>query len=116
MTGQGCQIDHRKVELPPPSWWYERIDLPPNVAVFVGPRRGRRNPERATNDRSTWRVSLPAVVSAPPVTRTNVYVDGFNLYFGCLKDTPHRWLDLGPCSPRSCPIIRSRLRPANGSP
>ncbi len=27
--------------------------------------------------------------------RTNVYVDGFNFYYGCLKGTPHRWLDLG---------------------
>lgn len=26
--------------------------------------------------------------------RTYVYVDGFNLYFGALKGTPHRWLDL----------------------
>lgn len=26
--------------------------------------------------------------------RTNVYVDGFNLYYGCLKRTPHRWLDV----------------------
>lgn len=26
--------------------------------------------------------------------RTNVYVDGFNLYYGCLKETPYRWLDL----------------------
>lgn len=26
--------------------------------------------------------------------RTNVYVDGFNLYYGCLKDTPYRWPDL----------------------
>lgn len=24
----------------------------------------------------------------------NVYVDGFNLYYGCLKDTPYKWLDL----------------------
>lgn len=24
----------------------------------------------------------------------NVYVDGFNLYYGCLKDTPYRWLDI----------------------
>ncbi len=23
-----------------------------------------------------------------------VYIDGFNLYYGCLKDTPYRWLDL----------------------
>lgn len=26
--------------------------------------------------------------------RTNVYVDAFNLYYGCLKRTPYRWLDL----------------------
>ncbi len=25
---------------------------------------------------------------------TNVYVDGFNLYYGCLMGTPHKWLDL----------------------
>ena len=24
-----------------------------------------------------------------------VYVDGFNLYYGCLKGSPYRWLDLG---------------------
>jgi uncharacterized LabA/DUF88 family protein len=27
--------------------------------------------------------------------KTNVYIDGFNLYYGCLKNTPSRWLDLG---------------------
>lgn len=26
--------------------------------------------------------------------RTNVYVDGFNLYYGSLRGTPHKWLDL----------------------
>ena len=26
--------------------------------------------------------------------RTIVYIDGFNLYYGCLKGTPCRWLDL----------------------
>lgn len=25
---------------------------------------------------------------------TNVYVDGFNLYYGSLKGTPYKWLDL----------------------
>jgi uncharacterized LabA/DUF88 family protein len=25
----------------------------------------------------------------------NVYVDGFNLFYGCLRRTPYRWLDLG---------------------
>lgn len=32
----------------------------------------------------------------PRVARVNVYVDGFNLYFGALKDHPDlKWLDLG---------------------
>jgi uncharacterized LabA/DUF88 family protein len=26
--------------------------------------------------------------------RTNVYIDGFNLYYGCLKGSPYRWLDV----------------------
>lgn len=26
--------------------------------------------------------------------RTNIYVDGFNLYYGALKNTPYKWLDL----------------------
>ena len=26
--------------------------------------------------------------------RTTIYVDGFNLYYGCLKDTKYRWLNL----------------------
>jgi uncharacterized LabA/DUF88 family protein len=27
--------------------------------------------------------------------KTNIYVDGFNLYYGCIKDTPYHWLDVG---------------------
>lgn len=26
--------------------------------------------------------------------KINVYIDGFNLYYGCLKNSPYRWLDL----------------------
>jgi hypothetical protein len=26
--------------------------------------------------------------------KTNVYVDGFNLYYGCLRGTPYKWLDI----------------------
>ena len=26
--------------------------------------------------------------------RTIIYVDGFNLYYGCIKGTPYKWLDL----------------------
>ena len=28
------------------------------------------------------------------MVRTNVYIDGFNLYFGALKGTPYKWLDV----------------------
>jgi 6-hydroxy-3-succinoylpyridine 3-monooxygenase len=31
-------------------------------------------------------------ISAP--LRTRVYIDGYNLYYGCLKGTPYKWLDL----------------------
>ena len=27
--------------------------------------------------------------------KTNVYIDGFNLFYGCLKGTRDKWLDLG---------------------
>jgi uncharacterized LabA/DUF88 family protein len=26
--------------------------------------------------------------------QTNVYVDGFNLYYGCMRHSPYKWLDL----------------------
>jgi 6-hydroxy-3-succinoylpyridine 3-monooxygenase len=26
--------------------------------------------------------------------RTRVYIDGYNLYYGCLKNSPHKWLDV----------------------
>lgn len=40
-------------------------------------------------------------MSAP--IRTIVYVDSFNLYFGCLKGTAYRWLDLAELCRRSLP-------------
>jgi hypothetical protein len=35
--------------------------------------------------------------------KTNVYVDGFNLYYGAVKGTPYRWLDLRALSQRILP-------------
>lgn len=26
--------------------------------------------------------------------KVNVYIDGFNLYYGAVKGTPYRWLNL----------------------
>jgi uncharacterized LabA/DUF88 family protein len=42
---------------------------------------------------------------------TNVYVDAFNLYYGCLRGTPYRWLDLGALCTRLLPRDRiNRIR------
>ena len=45
-------------------------------------------------------------------TKTRVYVDGFNLYYGALKGTPFRWLDpvrlTSLLLPRECAIDRLR--------
>jgi hypothetical protein len=27
------------------------------------------------------------------MTVTNVYIDGFNLYYGCLRESRYKWLD-----------------------
>lgn len=36
----------------------------------------------------------PVPGAAPVNPRTYVYIDGFDLYYGCLKKSSHRWLDL----------------------
>jgi len=28
------------------------------------------------------------------VRKTYVYIDGFNFYYGCIRNSPYRWLDL----------------------
>lgn len=57
--------------------------------------------------------------------RTIVYVDGFNLYYGCLKGTPYRWLDLQALSRRllredneivAIKHFTARVRPRPGNP
>lgn len=35
-----------------------------------------------------------ATASGSEPLRTRVYIDGYNLYYGCLKGTPYKWLDL----------------------
>jgi uncharacterized LabA/DUF88 family protein len=37
------------------------------------------------------------------VKRANIYVDGFNLYYGALKGTPYKWLDLEAMSSKLVP-------------
>lgn len=36
---------------------------------------------------------MPGRYSRPAVA-TTIYIDGFNLYYGALRNTPHKWLDV----------------------
>ena len=55
---------------------------------------------------------------------TNVYIDGFNLYYRALKDTPFRWLDLRSLaenlfpqdSVRTVSYFTARLQPRANNP
>jgi len=41
--------------------------------------------------------------------RTAIYVDGFNLYYRCLKDTPYKWLDLYRLAEMLLPAEKHRI-------
>jgi len=46
---------------------------------------------------STWGAGSrkwPLLIFMPPHLRTYIYVDGFNLYYRALRNTPYKWLDL----------------------
>jgi len=45
--------------------------------------------------------------------RTRVYIDGYNLYYGCLKGTPYKWLDVLALVEH---VLRSILFEQNGQP
>jgi hypothetical protein len=45
--------------------------------------------------------------------RTRVYIDGYNLYYGCLKHSPDKWLDVRALIER---ILTSILFEQNGEP
>ena len=50
---------------------------------------------------------------------TNVYIGGFNLYYGALKGTPYKWLDLDALCRRLLPkheLGRIRYFTAPSSP
>jgi hypothetical protein len=37
------------------------------------------------------------------MAQVNVYIDGFNLYYGAVKGSPYKWLDLGALCYRMLP-------------
>ena len=46
---------------------------------------------------------VPHVEDAENMAHTFVYIDGFNLYYGAVKDSPYRWLDLNALCQRMLP-------------
>jgi hypothetical protein len=42
------------------------------------------------------------------LTRTTIYIDGYNLYYSRLKGTPHKWLDI-------VALFRDRIKISLGS-
>ncbi len=46
--------------------------------------------------------------------KTNVYVDAFNLYYGCLRKTPYRWLNLAELCAAKIALARRWLLSAAG--
>jgi len=50
-------------------------------------------PKSQPKGKSKAAVKAPATLPAP-LPRTIVYIDSFNLYYGCLKHTPYRWLNI----------------------
>ena len=56
---------------------------------------------------------------------THVYIDGFNLYFGCIRGTRYKWLDLaefcrrmlpGDDTPAKIRYFTARISPRPGDP
>lgn len=50
-----------------------------------------------------------AEATAMPSLRTRVYIDGYNLYYGCLKGTSYKWLDL-------LALFETQILPSSGLP
>jgi hypothetical protein len=69
--------------------------------------------------------SSDALAKPTRVQRAIAYVDGFNLYYGALKDGPHRWLDVAELSRRllqpsqkivAVRYFSARVQPRPGNP
>lgn len=47
---------------------------------------------------------VASALTETALVKTSIYVDGFNLYYGCVRGTCYRWLDLG----KLCRILLPR--------
>jgi uncharacterized LabA/DUF88 family protein len=75
--------------LPP---YNTEADLAAGLAASSRGKRGNQQSDTTQPDLACQ--FQPAPASAPRAHKTIVYVDGFNLYYGALRRTPYRWLDL----------------------
>jgi hypothetical protein len=55
---------------------------------------GRRNRRKAVFAYLGLRNLMQQGTPEEEALRTRVYIDGYNLYYGCLKKSPHKWLDV----------------------
>lgn len=46
---------------------------------------------------------MPKTQTLPTPRRTNVYIDSWNLYYGCLRSTPYRWINVAEMVRQSMP-------------
>ena len=69
-------------------------------------------------------LSGATVVLFPAMARAAVYIDGFNLYYGALKGTPYKWLDVEALARKLAPTdqlvavryFTARVRPQPNDP
>jgi hypothetical protein len=59
--------------------------------------------------RSVNRTLAEHLLKGQDVAGVNGYIDGFNLYYGALKQTAYKWLDL---SPNCHTLLRSNTIPS----
>jgi len=88
---------------PSPRWWVEGSARPYHHHTVVGPilqRKGGRRVQRLTRTIGGRPRRQPTIAGS---VLLNVYIDGFNVYYGCLRGTPFRWLDLGALCQRLFP-------------
>src|SRR4029079_2738708 len=79
-----------------------RLDMPPHRRRTTRPIGGavtnyakQQLPQQERGrGRRGLRMRFEVAWSELPRKRAIVYVDGFNLYYGCLRGTPYRWLNI----------------------
>ena len=89
----GAVLGRGPASLPPHGPRHVGAVLGRGACILTSPRVSARGRE-ASERRLLHFYTRHFFVMAATKPRTSVYIDAFNLYFGALKGTPFRWLDL----------------------